>query len=161
MSSNSAGPAASQLHYFSDRAHKNEQLLLFGVQSVTNLLAKIIQGGGTPEHDLMKQIFAIFLDLSSKNVREKLITGLKNVLSKDTGVSNESLTLVMELNTVKRGLADIELDFDVVLTAIQKLNDTLDSKKQPYTQTKLDKMLVVYNIIYLVIHPEFSVRDFS
>jgi hypothetical protein len=58
-------------------------------------------------------------------------------------------------------LADIELDFDVVLTAIQKLNDTLDSKKQPYTQTKLDKMLVVYNIIYLVIHPEFSVRDFS
>ena len=69
--------------------------------------------------------------------------------------------MVCELNTVKRGLADIELDFDVVLAAIQKLNDNLESKKHPYTETHLDKMLVVYNIIYLVIHPEYSVRDFS
>jgi hypothetical protein len=91
---------------------------LFGVQSVTNLIAKIIQGGGQPDEANLKQIFAMFLDLSSKNVREKLTIGLHSVLGNGNGVSDQSLALAMELNTVKRGLADIELDFDIVLTAI-------------------------------------------
>ena len=41
-------------------------------------------------------------------------------------MSSETLGLVAELNTVKRGLADIDLNFDVVLSAIQKLNDNIE-----------------------------------
>jgi len=62
----------------------------------------------------------------------------------------------VELNTVKRGLADIDLDFDVVLNAIQKVNDETEAM-----QTLEEKTLIIYNVIYLVTHREFSVRDFA
>lgn len=73
--------------------------------------------GAYPSTDLLQKIFAIFLDLASKKVRQKLATGLEEVLV-GGGMSTKILALIKDLNKVKRGTADIDLDFDTVLSAV-------------------------------------------
>ena len=86
---------------------------------------------------MFRKTFEIFLDLASKKAREKLAEGLAPVLSATT------VQLTKEMNKVKRGLADIDLDFESVLSAIQKATE-LESTNH------LDIMLVVFNVLYLV-----------
>jgi len=73
--------------------------------------------GAYPSLEILQKIFAIFLDLASKKVREKLATGLQDVLGEGE-MSTEILALIKDLNKVKRGAADIDLDFDTVLSAV-------------------------------------------
>lgn len=79
VTSDSFGTANS--NFFSDKAQKNEQLLSFATTAICGLITKIMKvSGDYPCYDILQKIFAIFLDLASKKVREKFATGLKEVL---------------------------------------------------------------------------------
>ena len=69
-------------------------------------------------------------------------------------MSTKVLGLVADLNKVKRGKADIDLDFDTVLNAVQGICELENTKS-------LDNIYVTYNIVYLVQSHEYSVRDYA
>jgi hypothetical protein len=119
VTSDSFGTASS--NFFADKAQKNEQLLTFATQAICGLITKIMKASGEyPSIELLQKIFAIFLDLASKKVREKLATGLNEVLGSGS-MSTQGLELIKKLNKVKRGAADIDLDFDTVLKAVEEI----------------------------------------
>ena len=70
------------------------------------------------------KIFQMFLHMKSFKVREILANGLAKTLQGSGLVSDEALTQIKDMNTVKKGLADMELDYDKTLTAIKSVGRT-------------------------------------
>lgn len=68
----------------------------------------------------------IFLDLQSKKVREHFSHNLHKMLDgiKLESVSPQVLEIVAKLNTLKKGLADPEYDFEIVLDSLGQINES-------------------------------------
>jgi hypothetical protein len=86
----------------------HEELLHFGCKSITNLLLKF--PGVPPQPALLDKLFQLFLTLKSLRIRTFLSQGLLLALS---GKMNQDvLETVANLTKLKRGAADLELDYD-------------------------------------------------
>lgn len=154
VTSDSYGTAST--NFFTDKAQKNEQLLTFATQAICGLISKVIAGSGAyPSTEILQKVFAIFLDLASKKVREKFATLLQETLVKGN-MNTKVLALIKDLNKVKRGVADIDLDFDTVLSAVQGI-----CALEKTEVTALDNVYLIYNIVFLVQSNEYSVRDYA
>ena len=126
---------------------------MFACQSICNLL------GTSNEVDtkLIDRVFSMFLDMQSRKARQLLANGLYNTLSsRGYAVSEPILMIVVNLNTVKKGTADIDFDLDKVLNAIKHI-----TKYDSSTMLALDLNLLVYGVLYLLANEEFSVREYS
>lgn len=96
-----------------------DELILFGAKSIVELIPKVPHLSGAT----LERVFQLFLLLKLKKARAQLSQGLAQVLggsSKHAGVvSEKSLSLIQSLNKLKRGVADMELDSDSVITSIK------------------------------------------
>lgn len=97
----------------------------------------------------------MFLDMQSRKARQLLANGLYTTL-KSHAVSEQVLMIVVNLNTVKRGTADIDFDLDKLLNAIKQITKIDQTQLLP-----LDLNLLVYGILYLLANEEFSVREYA
>jgi len=164
--------SGASTNFFTGKTNKNEELLNFGCQSITNLLNKVVEGGSKNADfsisvNLLDKIFQMFIEMRSKKVRQKFSEGLlaslstaeaQTVLSRENStVRKEVLEIVVDLNAVKTGLADIDLDFDKVLGAIQKVTKDTNLKEM----SSLEINLLTYSILFLLTNQEFSVRDYA
>jgi hypothetical protein len=59
----------------------------------------------------------MFLTMESKKAREVLAKGIYSALD------NPTMYIVVDLNTVKKGFADIDYDFDKVLGGIKAVTE--------------------------------------
>jgi len=90
--------------------YNNEELLAFGAQSISNLIPKIKQG--ELKASLVDKIMQLFLIVKAVKVRNQLSMGLKTALGGFGMISDTALTLICDLNKVRRGVADMEMDCD-------------------------------------------------
>lgn len=102
---------------------RNEELLTFGCQSITGLLAKVLDNTDVSVNQaLIEKIFAMMMEIQSKKVREEFSIRLRDALNNSKVrhlVSENALNITVELNSLKRGLADLEFNYDRVLPAIK------------------------------------------
>ena len=91
-----------------------EELLHFGCKSVTNLITKL----PSIEEKLIDRIFQLFLSLRSLRIRQSLSIGLQSSLVLVSKFNPEALEIVCNLNKLKRGAADMELDYDLAIKTI-------------------------------------------
>jgi hypothetical protein len=74
-------------------------------------------------------------------------------------IKPEVLETVTNLNKLRRGAADMELDYDLVIKTIKSIiesEDEFSDKLKP-----LELQIISYNILHLLLNDEFSVRDFA
>lgn len=83
-----------------------EELLMFGCQAITNLLSD------KSSDKVKERISEMFLQMQSKKARELLAKGLHQCFNTDV------TALLVDLNTVKKGVADIDYDYEKVLGGI-------------------------------------------
>ena len=98
----------------------------------------------------------MMLHMESKRARESFTEGLQEVL-KDAGIiKGEVLDAVQDMNKTKKGMADVTLDFDKVLSAIEKVNnlDLTDLKNA-------ESSALLFNVLNLLLSEEYSVRDYA
>ena len=110
------------------RQNRSEELLMFGCQALTVLFEKIQTfKENTPEENVNQQIlnrvFLMLLNMESKKVRQQLTGGLEKALQNSCFISSETLSLIKNMNVIKKGLADQALDFDKVLNAIKSITE--------------------------------------
>ena len=100
------------------------------------------------------------MHIRNPRIRRLLAEGLQKAVESQPHiiamVSSDSLSIIVKLNKLKRGLADLELDCD---TTIQTLQVILDQNFDD--RTLLEISALTYNILFLVNHDEFSVREYS
>lgn len=96
----------------------NDDLLLFGARCVSQLIPKISPGALKKES--IDQTMRIFLHIRSPRVRAQLSAGLSASLAsiQPKIIGKPALDVVVELNRIKRGLADLEQDCDAAIRAI-------------------------------------------
>jgi hypothetical protein len=92
-----------------------EELLHFGVKSLANLMTKVPH----VEDSLLDKIFQMFLTLKSLRIRQSLAQGLTLTLTKR--LAPEALNTIVSLTKLKRGAADLELDYDLCIKTMQVL----------------------------------------
>lgn len=63
---------------------------------------------------------------------------------------------VLDLNTVKKGTAELDLDAELVLAALQKITQV---KPETPVACTLDLPVCFYAVLHLLVHPEFSMRE--
>ena len=106
---------------------------------------------------MIDQIMRIFLRVKSPKVRAKLSTGLASSLAsvKTEIIGKPALDLLVELNRLKRGLADLELDCEAAIRAIQAFSEdpSVDGKSM------VEIGAATYSIVYLCQHEEYSMRE--
>jgi hypothetical protein len=79
---------------------------MFGCQAITNLLTD------KTDPKIQDRISEMFLSMQSKKAREMLAKGLHKAYN------TEVTKILVDLNTIKKGMADVEYDFDKVLGGI-------------------------------------------
>jgi hypothetical protein len=106
---------------------------MFGLTAITNLL--------TPDTDfkIQERISEMFLQMKSKKGRELLAKGL------DRCFHTEISAILVDLNTVKKGMADVDYDYDKVLGGIQAIT------KLPMVANPAYNVLL-YSILALLQH---------
>ena len=85
-----------------------------GAKCITNLIPKI-EKAELP-HSLVEKIFRLFMCVKGIRVRRQLAEGLQTALKGI--INNKVLDLLTNLNQLKRGLADLELDCDKAISAL-------------------------------------------
>jgi hypothetical protein len=90
-----------------------EELLHFGCKSLVNLLTKV----SYVEEALIDKILQMFLTLKSLRVRQSLALGLQSTLK--LYISEKTLNVLVSLTKLRRGAADMELDYDLCIKTIQ------------------------------------------
>lgn len=60
------------------------------------------------------------------------------------------------MNKLKRGMADMEHDYDTIILTIKRL---LDSKLEGFNPLEIS--IISYNIVYFIQNEEFSLRDYA
>jgi hypothetical protein len=88
-----------------------EELLMFGLTAITNLV------NDKTDIKIQERICEMFIQMQSKKARFCLAQGL------DKCFKTEVTSILVDLNTVKKGHADVDYDFDKVLNGIQKIKD--------------------------------------
>jgi len=137
-----------QIHSF--YAH-NEELVLFGIKSITGLVRKIKDLSPV----LLDRIMQLFLAVNMKKAREQLANGFAEAM-KGRGMQDETLEMIKKLNKLKRGLADLELDCDSCIVAIKDFL-SVDNQELGF----LDISGISYCIVYLCQHEEYSLREYA
>jgi hypothetical protein len=117
---------------------------MFGCQSISKLLNQ------NTDLKMLDRIYEMFLRMESKKAREILAKGV--CAAQDTPV----MRIVVDLNTVKKGLADIDYDFEKVLGGIKSVIDL-----SPEQRKSSDLNLLLYCILSLLVHIEYSVREYA
>lgn len=135
----------------------NDELLLFGTKSVTNLIPKVKKGDFKPE--LLDKIMQLFMVLNLKKAREQLSVGLCKAMSgqHQSMIGAETLKLIVEMTKLKRGVADMELDCDNAIKAIKRFIE--QETKELFSLLELSAL--TYCIVYLCQNEEFSVREYA
>ena len=62
----------------------------------------------------------MMLSMESRKARECFTEGLQGVLSLTGRIKDEVLLVIKDMNKVKKGMADVTLDYDRVLSALEK-----------------------------------------
>jgi hypothetical protein len=141
----------------SEHMHHDE-LLLFGAKAIVNLIPKVARGYLTAE--LLDKVFQLFMLMNMKKARAELAAGLLQVLGSSSKhrdlVKEQTLGFIANLNKLKRGVADMELDADNVIVAIKAYLDQDQSHVSVF-----DVVIVAYNILYLISNEEYSVREYA
>jgi hypothetical protein len=100
--------------------------------------------------------------LRNLRVRRTFSEGLIQAIPKAKSIAGEEtisldvLELIGNLNKLKKGVADLELDYDSAIGAIQKLVGL-----SPESLNFLELQSITYNVLYLLKNNEFSMRDYS
>jgi hypothetical protein len=102
------------------------------------------------EDSLMLEILQLFMHLNSPKVREALGNGVKALGLMDATI----LQIMADMNKLKRGLADMELDIDCAITAIKTLMG-----REDYSMMELSS--IIYCVVYLMQHEEYSMREYA
>jgi hypothetical protein len=90
-------------------------LLHFGCKSVTNLITKV----PTVSDALLDKVYLMFLSLRSLRIRASFSANLHTALeNKQKAIRPEVLGTIANLNKLRRGAADMELDYDLVIKTI-------------------------------------------
>jgi len=63
---------------------------------------------------------------------------------------------IKDMNSIKKGMADLRLDFDKVLGALERVNQFVE---EGLNTTEMSALL--FNMLSLVRNDEFSVRDYA
>jgi hypothetical protein len=125
LSSKGILQAKSNSGYISTRLNRNEELLVFGCSAITSLLKTLLSNSETSElvsETLLNKVLLMMLNMESKRARESFTEGLQGVLSKQGLLKAEVLEAIMDMNKIKKGMADLTLDFDKVLGALERVN---------------------------------------
>ena len=69
-------------------------------------------------------------------------------------MDDEILEMVVSMTKLKRGLADMELDIDSAIRAIQSFLE-----RQDYEMIEIQA--ITYCIVYLMQHEEYSMREYA
>ena len=141
----------------------HDELLLFGAKSIIQLIPKVAKG--TLSEDLLDKVFQLFLIMHMKKARTQLSIGLFEVLGEgskhESIVAPRMLIMTKELNKLKRGVADMELDTDNAILAIKEFIQ-LDQAQLEKSAFKISDVLALsYNIIYLLSNEEYSIREYA
>ncbi len=103
------------LHQESSHNTYYEELLHFGCKSVTNLITKV----PTVSEALLDKVYLMFLSLRSLRIRASFSANLHTALeNKQKAIRPEVLATIANLNKLRRGAADMELDYDLVIKTI-------------------------------------------
>jgi len=84
---------------------------MFGCKAITSLL------GQDTDSKTREKISEMFLHMRSKKARELLANGLNSVYKSET-----TQTLV-QLNSIKKGVADVDYDYEKVLAGIKQVSE--------------------------------------
>ncbi|CDW84473.1 small subunit processome component 20 homolog [Stylonychia lemnae] len=140
-----------------------EELLLYSVKSICSLLQK----SPSVSKDQIEKIILLFLTVKSLKVRNLLSKGLLDnlfvedsdnlkVSIPDLKMKRGTIEIICNLNKIKRGLADTELDYDLIIKTLEKLDIN-----HFRTITHYDLRQISYSVLFLLQSDEFSVRDYS
>lgn len=95
-----------------------EELLQFGVSSLASIIDKLPNEALT-QTALIDKLFQLFLLLRSLRIRNTLAQNLQSC-KLNTVVKPDVLQIINDLNRLKRGAADLELDYDCVIKTIER-----------------------------------------
>jgi hypothetical protein len=144
------------LHNESSHNTYYEELLHFGCKSVTNLITKV----PSVSDALLDKIYLMFLSLRSLRIRASFSANLQVALeNKQKVIKPEVLITIANLNKLRRGAADMELDYDLVIKTIQNLIESEQAFSESLSSIELQALS--YTIMHLLLNEEFSVRDFA
>ena len=67
------------------------------------------------------------------------------------------------MNRVKKGTADVMLDYDKVIGALQSLNESLDDSQSEklLKLSSFERSALLFNVLNLLKNEEFAVRDYA
>jgi len=99
----------------------------------------------------------MMLAMESKRAREAFTEGLQTVLTQTGLLKPEILEAIKDMNRIKKGMADLVLDFEKVLAALEKVNGFIDESKTSVVETTA----LLFNILNLLRSSEYSVRDYA
>jgi hypothetical protein len=116
------------------KTNKLEDLLIFGLTAIT----KLIQKGSAH----FGKVCEFFLHMQSKPARQLLAQGLHKVEQSD------STAVLVKLNTIRKGFADVDYDFELILEGVQAVS-----------QMKEINPALLYCTLALTRHQEYSVRE--
>ena len=94
--------------------------------------------------------------MESRRARETFTEGLHSVLKDFSLLRAEVLSAIQNMNTVKKGMADLTLDYDKVLAALQSVN-TIASDGL----TAPESSALIFNALNLLRSEEYAVRDYA
>ena len=88
----------------------------------------------------------MFIYMKSKRARELLAKGLDEVFA------TETTSVVVKLNTLKKGMADVDYDYEKILQGIAQAQELRIEEEQ---------LVLVFCVLSLVTHQEYSVREYA
>lgn len=93
--------------------------------------------------------------MKNLKVRETLCFALLDNASKIDCVREEVMQSILNLNKIKRGLADVEIDYDLAIKTIEQIERT-----GLYKLSAFELKTFTYSILFHLQSPEFSLRDY-
>ena len=145
--------------FTSNRENRNEDLLVFGCAAINGLLQNLLANDSSraliPEA-LLNRILLMMLSMESRKARETFTAGLHSVLGSSGILKSEVLGTIQNLNTVKRGTADVNLDYDKVLAALGTVGELAARGLNA-----AEACALLFNVLNLIKCDEYAVRDYS
>ena len=72
--------------------------------------------------------------MESRKAREEFTEGLHGVLSESGIIKGDVLEAIKDMNKIKKGFADVTLDYDRVLSALEKINNEYLDKSEKISE---------------------------
>ena len=107
----------------------------------------------------MDSVFLMLLYMESRKARQSLTDRLVSAISDQKLFRKEWLECIRDMCALKKGMADVPLDYDKVLLAIKKITEIDIMDQEKISKSELNAL--TYVIVHLLKSDEFSVRDFA